>query len=151
MQPNPKRKRWWEAIAILLIASSLLGCGTTKLEPGGPYAPTNAVPGSVLPAPDPAFFAVDATFKLAYSALDAAFKFEYDNADLLWAISPTIKRELDKLRPKAIEIRNAYAVARAAYKANPTPANLSALESAMARCQQLAGVAQAILPKPKTQ
>jgi len=151
MQPNPKRRRWFEAVAILLIAAAMAGCGTPKLEPGGPYAPTNAVPGSVIPAPDPAFFAVDATFKLAYSALDAAFRFEYENADLLWSLSPNIKRELDKLRPKALEIRNAYAVARAAYKANPTPANLSEMEAAMARCQQLAAVAQAILPKVKTQ
>jgi hypothetical protein len=129
---------------LLVAVLGLAGCKGT-LEQGGAYAPigTNGV---VTIAPDYAFYVVDSGFDLAYSTVDGAFKFEADNRMLLWSISPNIKHTLDQLRPQAVTIRNEYAAARAAYMANPTPAGLTTLQAALAKAQQIAAAAMAVLP-----
>lgn len=96
--------------------------------------------------PDYAFFIVDSAFDLAVSALDAAFTFERVNRAMLWKVSPDIKHGLDQVRPVAVQVKVDYAKARAAYMANPVPANLTILQQVLARAQQAAATAEAILP-----
>ena len=130
---------------ILLLAISLLGSGCkATLEPGGAYhsGSTNAVHTRV----DMAFFVTDSAYDLAYSAIDAAFKFEKDNRALLWGRTKLIKRELDKLRPQAVEINRKYLAARAVYIASPTQAGLTDLQAILAEIQKLANAATAVLP-----
>lgn len=113
------------------------GCHKT-LEPGGAYAATNTVA-------DLPFYQIDSGFRAAYGTLDAAFKWERDNRLDLWKISPSIKHDLDAIRPTAAEVVQNYAVARTAYKANPTPAGLSQLSTILAKAQQLMQTAQAVI------
>lgn len=128
------------------------GCAS-KLASGGAYAPTREVISNgqtnivATAAPDKGFFVADAAFDLAYSAVDAAFNFEKNNRLLLWQISPEIKHTLDKLRPQAFNAVQQYALARDAYMANPTPAGLDGLKTALGKMQQLSSAAQAVLPK----
>lgn len=129
----------------LLLASAFLvfGCGK-RLERGGAYSPTNTVGGVQADFP---FFAVDSAYNLAYATVDAAFKFERENRQLLWDISPTIKRTLDEVRPQAVEADKLYIRAREVYKQNPVPANLAVLQSILSKIQQLAATAQATIPR----
>lgn len=132
--------------SLLLIALSVTlsacttSCGT--LQSGGAYAPTatNEVTGAVAPtqAPDYAFFACDNAFDLAFSTISATFKFERENRDALWKISPEIKHAMDKARPVAFKLGQDYAKARTAYQANPTPAGLSELQTALSRAESIA-------------
>lgn len=134
-------------LTVLLLGALLLtspACNSTRLEKGGAYAPI-AAEGQTQIKADIAFFRVETAFDFAYSAIDAAFKFEADNEKLLWQISPNIKHSLDKIRPEAVKARNAYAVARTAYLANPTPAGLSKLEEALQQTRQLSDTAAAIV------
>lgn len=137
-----------------------VGC-QGKLAPGGAYAPTKVVittdasgasVTNVVPteAPDYAFFAVDSSFDFAYAALDAVFTFEQNNRLMLWQISPNIKHSLDQLRPEAATIVRGYVTARASYIANPTPAGLSALQTALSQIQAAAKAAQAAIPSTLT-
>lgn len=138
--------------ALILIGSLLMalvafaGCGKGTLQPGGAYSGVTAS-GVTNAAPDYAFFLVDSGFDLAYSSIDAAFKFEKDNRAMLWAVSPDIKHTLDKIRPQALAIATEYLRVRAVYKANPTPANLGALQTALAKIQQLSTAAVAAIPR----
>jgi hypothetical protein len=142
----------------LLIGFVATGCfGNQHLENGGAYAPgtnivattadgtstTNFVAAS---ASDLAFFQVESAFDFAYSTIDAVFTIERDNRLLLWKISPDIKHTLDKLRPEAVEIRNDYIKARIAYQANPVPANLSQMQTILARIENTAAAVQAAIP-----
>lgn len=131
-------------IALLLIAIATLAfsCTSNKLQPGGAYAPTNTV---VAVAPDIGFYTVESSFLLAESVVQTAFKFERDNRDMLWKISPDIKHTLDKIRPVSVEAIQRYAAARAVYKANPIPANLSTMQELLQKMQQLAASAQAAI------
>lgn len=113
------------------------GCKKT-LEPGGAYAATNTVP-------DITFYQVDSGFQAAYSTLDAAFTWERSNRDALWKISPSIKHDLDGIRPKAAEVVQNYAAARTAYKQHPTPAGLTTLQTILAKARQLMDTAQAVI------
>jgi hypothetical protein len=125
------------------------GCAT-KLEQGGAYAPiTTNADGTVMATaqPDIGLFAADASFDLAVSALDTAFKFERDNRALLWKISPEIKHGMDAIRPKAVEVKLKYAVARSAYLANPIAPSLDTLQQVLAEAKALSAAAQAVLPK----
>lgn len=122
---------------------SFNACQAPKLESGGAYAPTNSV-GQVVIAPDIAFYQTDAAFSLAYGAVQAVLKFELDNRDYLWGLSPQIKKTLDGVRPDIQKAVTEYFVARDAYKANPTPAGLSLLQTITAKAQQLATAAQAV-------
>lgn len=133
------------ALALLLagLGSSCRG----RLQPGGAYAPTtNGVP---VTQPDYAFYVTDAAYDLAYSTIDGAFKFEQDNRITLWKITPKIKHALDDIRPKASQVNQQYLAARTAYMLHPVPANLSALQSLLAKMQQLSVTATAALPKAK--
>lgn len=123
-----------------------------RLEPGGAYAPTGTnTAGQVIATqnPDVAFFTVDAAYDLAYSAADTAFSFEKRNRDMLWKVSPSIKKSLDKIRPQADAVRIAYAKARFEYKSNPTPAGLSNLQTILSQMKSLSAAATAALPQPK--
>lgn len=138
----------------------LPACGTPKLELGGAYAPaatniTASTEGVLVTnvvstvAPDIAFFTVDSAFLLAHSAIDAVFTIEKNNRQLLWQVSPEIKHTIDAIRPKAVEIVKQYAIARAVYRAHPTPAGLSTLEEILARANQVSTALQAVIPAQK--
>lgn len=139
-------------LALLAAVSGFTGCGgTTKLEPGGAYAPgaTNAA-GVFVPAsaPDVGLFIADSSYKLAYDAVDGVLKFERDNRAQLQAASPKIKTALDSIRPKVVDIDLRWARARQAYKANPIPANLSVMQQILAEIQALVPVAETQLVPP---
>ncbi len=129
-----------------LIALSLVGCASNKLEPGGAYAPVDSA-GVATTAPDIALFTVDSAYRIAYNTVDSIFTIEKDNRDLLWKISPEIKHTLDKIRPQAWDANVKFHTARSAYLAHPTPANLDTLNQVLATMQQLVATASAVLPK----
>lgn len=129
-------------VALVVCAFALFltpGCGTPSLEPGGAYSP----PGQVADLP---FEVVDAAFNFSRTAVDAAFHFEQGNRALLWSLNPGIKHTLDSIRPQATAAWLDYAKARAAYKANPVPANLTTLQRILATVQQLTATAVAVIP-----
>lgn len=147
-------------LGCLTLIATLTACSSPKLELGGAYAPaaTNVTAGAdgVLTtnvvstvAPDIAFFTVDSAFLLAHSAIDAVFTIEKTNRQLLWQVSPDIKHTIDAIRPKAVEIVKQYAIARAVYKAHPTPAGLTTLEEILARANQVSAALQAVIPAQK--
>lgn len=142
---------WW--ISLGLAALIFVPACSTPLETGGAYAPatTNAA-GEVtaLAAPDKTFYAIEASFALAYDACQTVFKFERDNRLVLWQISPEIKHTLDRIRPQALDAVRRYGLARTAYKANPIPANLSGLQTVLAQLQALSAAAAAALPTQPT-
>lgn len=123
-------------VGLILLLLLPVGCATTaeRLETGGAYA------ASATQAAQPELFALDASFDLAYSGLDAAFKYERANRAALWALSPAIKRGMDKLRRAAGIVKGDYALARSLYLENPTPAGLGAVQEALNKLQ-LANVA----------
>lgn len=125
---------------IALCAVLACGCKTATLEPGGPYAPTNSV-GQVL-YNDAGLALADASYKMAYDTMFAVFKLERDNRQAIWDISPTVKRALDGIRPQVVEIDRRWAAARKLYKAAPTPAGLSTLQTILAEIQRLLPVVQ---------
>jgi hypothetical protein len=135
---------------LILAALFLAGCGTARLESGGAYAPVD-VNGAPLVQPDYQFFVVDSAADLAYGTINAAFEFEMRNERLLWSISPEIKRGMDKVRPTAVEARNQYARARAAYLVNPVPANLTQMQALLAKLQQISATVTAVLPSTTNQ
>jgi hypothetical protein len=136
------------AITTWLLVGALCGLVACKstLQPGGAYAPTDTNGVPTLQA-DYAFFITDSAYDLAYSSIDAVFKFERDNRGMLWAIDKNIKHTLDKARPQAVAINDQYLNARAVYLANRVPANLNAMQQALARAQQIATTLTAVLPK----
>jgi len=138
-------------MAVVAVVASLVvvGCSSTKLESGGAYAPVD-VSGNAIVKPDPAFYVIDAAYAVAYATVDGVFKFEQDNRLFLWQVSPNFKQALDKIRPEAVKVRDDYARCRLAYKANPVPANLTQLQTALARVQQLTATAAALLPTATT-
>lgn len=139
-----------KVLFFLGVLSLFTACGPARLEPGGIYAPgIVATNGVVTPTqqPDPAFYYTDASFALAYSAVDAAFEFERNNRVMLFKVSPDIKHTLDKIRKEAVLARDKYLAARRIYLANPVPPNLTQLESALEKIQQLSTTATAVLPK----
>lgn len=152
--------RSYISMAVLLggIIAFDTGCKSNKLEEGGAYAPglflvsTNAS-GAVVTnfsaayAPDLAFYVADGAFSVAYATADTVFTFERNNRDMLWRLSPDIKKVLDGIRPQAVEVRNKYIAARTAYLQTPTPAGLSAMNEALSRMNNLAAAASAALPK----
>lgn len=132
-------------LSLLLLSVGLMlwpgaSCNQARLEPGGFYAQTNTVP-------DLTFYQVDATYDFTSYALIAAFSFEKQNRDALWKINPNIKHTLDQLRPQFVEYGRQYLKARDAYKAMPVPANLTVMQQVLAKMQQLAASANAVIPK----
>lgn len=136
-------------IASFLAVVSLavfIGCHTPQLAPGGAYAPvdTNGVPTQ---AADPALYLADSAYNLAHSTMDLVFTYEYNNRATLWKISPSIKQNLDLIRPQAVLANSDYLRARAGYMANPTKANLDTLNAVLGKLQQITQAAQAVLPQ----
>lgn len=125
--------------AILVIGSA---CNKGTLQPGGAYNPNPSIV-----EPDKAFYVADAAYKVAYTGITAIFDFERENRLLLWEISPDIKHKLDEIRPKAVEANETYLEARAVYKANPTPAGLTKLQTALSKLQQITSTVQTIVPQ----
>lgn len=140
------KKLFLTIIGAAMLLLPFTGCQSAKLESGGAYAPANQE-GQPTQAPDLAFFTIDAAFKIAYSAVDAAFQFEHDNRLQLWRLSPEIKKTLDDIRPKADEAVRRFALARAAYIANPTPTGLDLLQTILQKTQALSESVLAVLPK----
>ena len=119
-------------VSVLFTIAFLLftGCVTGKrMEAGGAYAAT------ATQAAQPELFVLDASFDLAHSALDTTFKYERDNRAFLWGISPNIKHGLDNLRVQAVQVERDYALARAEYLSEPTPANLDVLQTVLDKLQ----------------
>jgi hypothetical protein len=149
-----------QLLAAVLILGSLAitptlttGC-KTRLEQGGAYAPgiwtTNAsgeVTFAATAAPDPAFYAIDSAYELAYSAINAAFTIERNNRAYFWSVTHSIKHALDEIRPKAVEANLRFLKARRIYLANPTPAGLSDLQTTLMQIQSLSSAATAVLPR----
>lgn len=139
-------------LAALLLAMFVFAgatCRQGRLEPGGVYAPTNDL-GQVVYA-DTGLALADASFKLAYETVTAVLKFERDNRVTIWALSPEIKKSLDKVRAEGVLIERRWYEARALYKKNPTPAGLTTLQTILAEIQRLVPVAQQqIAPVNKT-
>lgn len=127
--------------SVILFSLTISGCKTPQLEPGGVYAPTNSV-GEVV-RKDTALFASDAAHKFAFESIQAVFKFERDNRAELRAISPNIKKELDKLRIQAAMIEKRWAAARQAYRANPTPEGLEGVNLIIAELSRIVPIVQA--------
>lgn len=132
----------WTLLGLLALGV-LTACKTPQLEPGGAYAPTNAV-GQVT-SNDLGLALADASYKFAYEGTLSVFRFERENRLDIWKLAPGVKRELDKLRPKMWDIDRRWALARQAYKANPTPAGLSTLQTILAEIQRLLPAVQAQL------
>lgn len=139
------KNRIIQALLCLTLLIGLSACKAT-LEPGGAYSPVDTN-GVATVQPDYAFYVADAAFNIAAGTVDAAFKFESDNRPFLWRASPQIKRELDKVRPQATAAMLQWAKARQAYMLNPVPANLSTLNTVLAKMQQISGAVSAVLPK----
>ncbi len=134
-------------IFLLLLAVSLTGCRSShvNLQPGGAYYPTvtnSAGTVTALSQPEQALFVADAAYKLAYDTVFAVFKFERDNRAALLNTAPQIKPGLDKLRLKFVSIDKRWAIARKAYKANPTPAGLNTIQSILFEIHRLIPVVQ---------
>lgn len=127
------------AISMALLPPATTGCKST-LAPGGAYAPAGT-------QPDMAFFAADAAYQIAWNTINAAFDFERNNREYLFRLSPEVKHTLDSLRPNAVTANSEYLKAREAYKLNPVPDNLTALQSALAKIKQLLPAVTAVLPK----
>lgn len=131
------------AVGLMSLALLFSGCKTAKLEAGGVYAPTNAV-GQVV-ANDVGLALADASYKLAYDTALAVFRFERNHRAEIYRLSPQVKTELDKLRPQVVAIDRRWALARQAYKANPTPSGLTTLQTILAEAQRLLPVVQSQL------
>jgi len=122
------------AVLLCFLLIGAVGCAlfsVKKFEPGGAYVSTDTS------AAMPELYAMDSGFDLTYEAVDLVFKYEKDNRMALWAVSPRIKHEVDKLRVQASQVWLDYAVARQAYLSTPIPANLSALKVAVVKLQQI--------------
>jgi outer membrane PBP1 activator LpoA protein len=129
-------------LSFLFAAVLLSGCALfspDKFEPGGAYAKSETL------AAMPELYATDAAFDIAWRACDIAFLYEKNNRAALWQLSPKIKKRTDEIRVEASQVWLDYAVARQAYLSNPIQANLAALQSSLARLQQLNIVALTII------
>lgn len=143
------RLRSYLPLLLLTLSLAVLpACKSPNLAAGGGYAPvtTNSV-GEVVPAsaPDKALYLADASYKLAYDTMAGAFKFERDNREEILKISPEVKKALDNLRPNVVEVERRWALARKAYRQNPTPAGLSTIQSILAEIQRFVPVVQSQL------
>lgn len=137
------------AVAILLVVG---GCNSPKLAPGGAYSgstlTTNAagvVTTNTISASEPELFIADSAYKLAYDTVDGILLFEFNNRVALLVQFPALKPSLDKVRPVILDVDRRWAAARQAYKANPTPAGLSTINTILAEIQKLIPTAQAAI------
>lgn len=148
--PNTKHQRVLPCFLALALLAPLLtlpvaftGCKAPRLEAGGVYAPTNAT-GQVV-YNDLGLPLADASYKFAYETTLAVFAFERDNRAAIWAISPDVKHALDKARPQVVAIDLRWAQARHLYRAHPTPAGLTTLQTILAEINRLVPIVQAQL------
>ncbi len=133
------------AAGATIIFGGAMGCQTSKLAPGGVYAPVVAGTTNAVAAPEIGLYYADAAYKLAYDAVDGALVFEMNNRAALQKISPAIKTELDKIRPTVWQIEQRWALARQVYKTAPTPTGLTELQTIIAEIGRLVPVAQSQL------
>lgn len=133
----------------LIVTIALTGCKTPRLEIGGVYAPTNSV-GEVI-YNDIGLALADTAYKFSYETVLAVFQFERDNRQAIWELSSTVKRDLDQLRPKVVEIDRRWAAARRVYRANPTPAGLSTLQTILSEINRIVPAVQAKIAPVYTQ
>jgi len=131
-------KRILIAVMMLTLAYTPVACKSPQLASGGVYAPAGQVA-------DLQLYQADVAYALAFGTIDSVFKFERDNRLVLWKLSPKIKRTLDDIRPQAWAANQRWAIARQAYITQPIPANMTALQTVIAKAQQLATTAQAAL------
>lgn len=134
------RKKLLFLFWLLMSLTLFTACQSARLESGGAYAPAGQVA-------DMQFYQIDAAYDLAYSSIDGVFKFERDNREALWKLAPNIKHTLDSIRPQAWDANVEYLKARAVYIANPVPANLTPLQTALAKIKQLLITANSVIPK----
>jgi hypothetical protein len=131
----------------VLIIGSLTACKTPSLEIGGVYAPTNQV-GAVI-YNDLGLALADASYQFAYTSILAPLKFERDNRAVIFAANPqvglSVKRAMDKLREQVWAVDVRWAMARKAYRASPTPAGLTALQSILTEIQRIIPAVQSQL------
>lgn len=132
---------------VVVCIGSNLSCKSPKLEPGGVYAPTNAV-GQVL-YNDLGLALTDASYKFAYETALSPLKFERDNRAEIFALSPdvglSVKQSLDKVRAEIWDIDQRWAAARKVYKANPTPGGLTTLQTVLSEIERIIPVVQSQL------
>ena len=142
MKPSKwKALAWMMAYAMAATFAIVnTSCKAPRLEPGGVYAPTNALGEVVYNQIGLAL--ADASHKLAYESAQAVFRFERNNRELIWSISPNVKKELDRLRVQFNDVDLRWAQARNLYRQNPTPAGLSVLQTILLELQSLATIAQ---------
>lgn len=130
-----------------LLTLTSTGCKTAKLEVGGVYAPTNSL-GQVI-YNDLGLALTDASYKFAYETAINACGFEKNHRAEIKAIIPsqwlTIKNAFDGVRDSIWEVDSRWAVARRAYKLNPTPAGLSTVQTILAEMNRLVPTAQALV------
>lgn len=130
-------------VALVAMGLALTACKAPHLEPGGAYAPTNSV--GVVTSNDVGLALADASYKFAYESVVGVFEFERANRAEILKLTPSVKEELDKLRPQVVAVDQRWALAHRAYRANPTPAGLSTLGTILAELQRLLPVVQSQL------
>ena len=136
------------ALLIPFLCAGLLfggtGCKTPRLEPGGAYSPTNST-GQVI-YNDIGLALADASYKFAYETVVGVSDFEDEYRAEIFALNPTVglkvKHELDRIRPQIVAVNYRWALARQAYKLNPTPAGLSVIQTILLEIQRLVPVVQ---------
>lgn len=145
-------------ILCAFLSVGIAGCSSlgANLADGGAYSPvviittTNAegvvtVNASRVIEPDFKFFVADSAFDIASGVVIGVFKFEKENRAAIFAVTPKIKHELDKVRPVALDIIRRYGAARKIYIKNPTPAGIGKLEATLLEIQKVSLIAQTII------
>jgi len=129
------------AIGLFVVSG---GCSNSTLETGGAYttSSTNSA-GEVTTTSDMVLFKADSAFELCYTSLQTVFQLERNNRELLWKTSPEIKHTLDKCRAQVLPILQRWALARKAYVASSTTANMTTLEGILTDLQTILVAAQA--------
>lgn len=133
-----------------VITTTCTGC-KTNLEPGGAYAPvtvsTNAATGEVTTNVNAQVLLhrVDLGYRLAKTTFYEVSQWEFDNRTNLWAVSPEIKRTLDRLRVEFVKVDQDFVTAHDACTAAPTPEGGGKLEAILARLEAVVDAATAVL------
>ncbi len=149
--PTPPQSKVSVLFMVGTLAAALAfgsGCHhTPTLQPGGAYAPAIVANGvtNATSAPEIGLYLADASYKLSYDLVFGALTFERDNRAELAVKLPTLKANLDKIRPVVWDIDQRWAIARQIYKANPTAAGLTTLQTILAEIARLVPVVQAEL------
>jgi len=154
-----RTKRAVVICAALMLLFVGMSCKTPSLESGGVYAPTNQV-GQVI-YNDLGLALADASYQFAYSTVLAPLRFERDNRVMIFAANPqvglSVKHAMDRVREQVWMVDVRWATARKAYRASPTPAGLTALQTILAEIQRIIPAVQSqldpvyqVIVKPST-